>query len=37
MSGHNKWSSIKHKKGVADARRSKIFSRIVKEIQVAVR
>lgn len=37
MSGHNKWSSIKHKKGIADARRSKIFSRIVKEIQVAVR
>jgi YebC/PmpR family DNA-binding regulatory protein len=37
MSGHNKWSTIKHKKGAADAKRSKIFSKIVKEIQVAVR
>jgi len=37
MSGHNKWSTIKHKKGAADARRSKIFSKIVKEIQVAVK
>ncbi|MBI5219953.1 MAG: YebC/PmpR family DNA-binding transcriptional regulator [Bacteroidia bacterium] len=37
MSGHSKWSSIKRKKGALDAKRSKIFSRIVKEIQVAVR
>jgi YebC/PmpR family DNA-binding regulatory protein len=37
MSGHNKWSTIKHKKGAADAKRSKIFSKIVKEIQVAVK
>jgi YebC/PmpR family DNA-binding regulatory protein len=37
MSGHNKWSTIKHKKGAADARRSKIFSKIVKELQVAVK
>jgi YebC/PmpR family DNA-binding regulatory protein len=37
MSGHNKWSTIKRKKGALDAKRSKIFSRIVKEIQVAVR
>ncbi len=37
MSGHNKWSTIKRKKGAADAKRSKIFSRIVKEIQVAVK
>jgi len=37
MSGHNKWSTIKRKKGAADSKRSKIFSRIVKEIQIAVR
>lgn len=37
MSGHNKWSTIKRKKGALDAKRSKIFSRIIKEIQVAVR
>jgi YebC/PmpR family DNA-binding regulatory protein len=37
MSGHNKWSSIKHKKGAADAKRGKIFTRIVKEIIVAAR
>lgn len=37
MSGHNKWSTIKRKKGALDAKRSKIFSKILKEIQVAVR
>jgi len=37
MSGHNKWSSIKHKKGAADAKRSKIFSKISKEITVAAK
>jgi len=37
MSGHNKWSTIKHKKGAADARRGKIFSKIVRELHVAVR
>jgi len=37
MSGHNKWSTIKRKKGAADAKRSKIFSRIIKEITVAVK
>ncbi len=37
MSGHNKWSSIKHKKGKADAERGRIFSRLVKEISVAAR
>ena len=37
MSGHSKWSTIKRKKGAADQKRSKIFSRIVKEISVAVR
>ncbi|OQX71584.1 MAG: YebC/PmpR family DNA-binding transcriptional regulator [Candidatus Cloacimonas sp. 4484_275] len=37
MSGHNKWSSIKHKKGAADAKRGKLFTRLVKEIIVAAR
>lgn len=37
MSGHSKWSTIKRKKGAADAKRSKMFSRVVKEIQIAVR
>ena len=37
MSGHSKWSTIKRKKGAADAKRSKIFSKIVKEIQIAVK
>jgi YebC/PmpR family DNA-binding regulatory protein len=37
MSGHNKWSTIKRKKGAMDAKRSKIFSRINKEITVAVK
>jgi YebC/PmpR family DNA-binding regulatory protein len=37
LSGHNKWSSIKHKKGAADAKRGKIFSKIVKEITVAAK
>jgi len=37
MSGHSKWSTIKRKKGAADAKRSKMFSRVAKEIQVAVK
>jgi len=37
MSGHNKWSSIKHKKGAADKKRGKIFTKIIKEITVAAR
>lgn len=37
MSGHNKWSTIKHKKGAADAKRGKIFTRIIKEMTVAAR
>jgi YebC/PmpR family DNA-binding regulatory protein len=37
MSGHSKWSKIKRKKGSLDAKRSKIFSRISKEITVAVK
>jgi len=36
MSGHSKWSTIKHKKAVEDAKRSKVFSRIAKAIMVAV-
>lgn len=37
MSGHSKWSTIKRKKGALDAKRSKIFSRIVKEIEISVK
>jgi YebC/PmpR family DNA-binding regulatory protein len=37
MSGHSKWSTIKRKKGAQDAKKGKIFSKIVKEIQVSVR
>lgn len=37
MSGHNKWSTIKRKKGALDAKRSKIFSKIIKDITVAVK
>jgi len=37
MSGHNKWSTIKHKKAATDAKKGKIFSRVAKEIFVAVR
>jgi YebC/PmpR family DNA-binding regulatory protein len=37
MSGHNKWSTIKHKKGAADAKRGKIFTKLIKEITVAAK
>ncbi len=37
MSGHNKWSSIKHKKAKVDAQRGRIFTRLIKEITVAAR
>jgi YebC/PmpR family DNA-binding regulatory protein len=37
MSGHSKWSSIKHKKGAADAKRGKVFTKLIKEITVAAR
>jgi YebC/PmpR family DNA-binding regulatory protein len=37
MSGHSKWHTIKHKKGAADARRGKIFTRIIKELTIAAR
>ncbi|TMA96965.1 MAG: YebC/PmpR family DNA-binding transcriptional regulator, partial [Deltaproteobacteria bacterium] len=37
MSGHSKWSSIKHKKALKDARRGKLFTKLIKEITVAAR
>ncbi|MGH9147116.1 MAG: YebC/PmpR family DNA-binding transcriptional regulator, partial [Vicinamibacterales bacterium] len=37
MSGHSKWASIKHKKGAADAKRGRIFTRLIKELTVAAR
>ncbi|MEA1933075.1 MAG: YebC/PmpR family DNA-binding transcriptional regulator [Thermodesulfobacteriota bacterium] len=37
MSGHSKWSTIKRKKGAADAKRGKIFTKLIKEITVAAR
>ncbi len=37
MSGHSKWSTIKHKKGKEDARRGKIFTKLIKEITIAAR
>jgi len=37
MSGHNKWSSIKHKKAATDAKRGKIFTRYIREITIAAR
>jgi YebC/PmpR family DNA-binding regulatory protein len=37
MSGHSKWHSIKHKKGAADAKRGRIFTKLIKEITVAAR
>jgi len=37
MSGHSKWATIKHKKGALDAKRGKIFTRLIKEIAIAAR
>ncbi len=37
MSGHSKWHTIKHKKGALDAKRGKMFTRIIKELTVAAR
>lgn len=37
MSGHSKWATIKHKKGALDAKRGKIFTRLIKEIVIAAR
>jgi YebC/PmpR family DNA-binding regulatory protein len=37
MSGHSRWSTIKHKKGAADAKRSKVWTKLIKEVTVAAR
>src|SRR5207245_6554022 len=37
MSGHSKWSSIKHKKAARDAKRGKLFTKLIKEITIAAR
>ncbi len=37
MSGHNRWSTIKHKKGAADAKRGKIFTKLIREITAAAK
>ena len=37
MSGHSKWATIKHKKGAADAKRGKLFTKLIKELTVAAR
>lgn len=37
MAGHSKWNNIKHKKGAADARRGKIFTKLIKEISIAAK
>jgi YebC/PmpR family DNA-binding regulatory protein len=37
MSGHSKWANIKHKKGAADAKRGKVFGKLIKEITIAAR
>ena len=37
MSGHSKWATIKHAKGIADAKRGKLFTKFIKEISIAAR
>ena len=37
MSGHSKWSTIKHKKGALDAKRGRMFTRLIREITIAAR
>ncbi|MDO8526412.1 MAG: YebC/PmpR family DNA-binding transcriptional regulator, partial [Deltaproteobacteria bacterium] len=37
MSGHSKWSTIKRKKGATDAKRGKVFSKIIREVTIAAR
>ena len=37
MSGHNKWANIKHRKGAQDAKRSQMFTKIIRELTVAAR
>ena len=37
MAGHSKWANIRHRKGAQDAKRGKIFTKLIKEITVAVK
>ena len=37
MAGHSKWSNIKHRKGAQDQKRSKVFTKLIKEITIAVK
>ena len=37
MAGHSKWANIKHRKGAVDAKRGKVFTKLIKEITVAAR
>ena len=37
MSGHSKWATIKHKKGAADAKRGKLFAKLIRQVEVAAR
>ncbi len=37
MAGHSKWANIKHKKAITDAKRGKIFTRLIKEVTVSAR
>ena len=37
MSGHSKWATIKHKKGLADSKRGQMFTKLIKEISIAAR
>ena len=37
MSGHSKWSTIKHKKALKDARRGKLFTKLIKDLTIAAR
>src|SRR6202795_5406814 len=37
MSGHSKWATIKHKKGATDARRGKLFAKLIRQVEVAAR
>ena len=37
MSGHSKWATIKHRKGAADAKRGKLFAKLIKQVEVAAR
>ena len=37
MSGHSKWSTIKHAKGIADAKRGALFTKFIKEISIAAK